>query len=111
MAGKALTVSSTLQCPHGGQVMISSGNAGIEAAGASLATASDQFTISGCPFQLPGPTPSPCVSVMWTLPDTRVRVNRAPTLSESSVGLCLSAAGAPQGTVLVVNTQQKAATR
>ena len=107
MAGKSITINSTLQCPHGGSVQIISANIRTKAEGAFMATANDTFTITGCPFQLPGPTPSPCVTVQWIVPDTRVKVNGSPTISQSSVGLCLSAAQLPQGPVMIANTQQK----
>lgn len=105
MSGFSLNQASTLMCPHGGTLVATPSNPTIGFGRAPVVTQSDPFTIVGCPFTLPGPTPSPCVRVQWTVPDTRVRVNGSPTLSQSSVGLCLSAAGAPQGTVIVASTQ------
>jgi hypothetical protein len=87
-------------------VQIVSTNTKTQADGAFMATASDTFTITGCSFML-GPVPSPCVTVRWLVPDTRVKVNGNPTLSRSSAGLCLSAAQVPQGPVAVANTQTK----
>jgi hypothetical protein len=107
MAGHSLNINSTLLCPHGGTVQIISSNTRTKADGAFVATVSDTFIISGCPFQSPVPTPSPCVTVRWLVPDSRVKVNGNLTLSRSSVGLCLSAAQIPQGPVMVVNTQPK----
>jgi hypothetical protein len=101
--GKTLSSASRLQCPHGGQVTIVSTSQA--KAGAALATTADIFTIAGCAFQLPGPTPSPCVRVQWLVPDLVVKCGGNPTVSDSSVGLCLAATGAPQGTVAVVQTQ------
>lgn len=100
MSGFALTTTSTLLCPHGGTVAVVSKSTS-SAGGAPLATASDVFTVAGCPYQ------TPCVTVQWLLPDTRTTVQGGPTLSQSSVGLCLNAAGAPQGAVAVVNTQSR----
>lgn len=111
MAGASLTATSRLQCPHGGQVQIVPADTRSRAGGAPLATASGQFLVTGCPFQLPGPTPSPCVQVIWQVPDTRVRAGGGFTLSQSSVGLCMSAAGAPQGPVVIVSTQTRTQTR
>jgi hypothetical protein len=112
MAGHSLTTASQLQCPHGGTVMIVSSNVRSRM-GASLALATDQFIISGCPFQIPAtpPIPSPCVTVQWMLPDQRVKVSGNPTLSQASVGICLSAAQIPQGPVSVVNTQTRGQTQ
>lgn len=107
MSGNTLNVSSTLMCPHGGTVQIISSNTRVKAGGAFAALATDTFIVSGCPFQIPAvvPIPSPCVLVQWIVPDARSRVNGNFTLSQSSVGLCMSATGIPQGTVLVANTQ------
>jgi hypothetical protein len=105
MSGNTLTISATLQCPHGGTVQIVPGSPRIKVDGISAALATDAFTISGCPFQLPGPIPSPCVIVQWLVTDLRVKAGGAATLSQSSVGICLSAAHVPQGPVVIVNTQ------
>jgi hypothetical protein len=107
MAGGALTTMSSLMCPHGGTVTIISSNARVSGGGAPLALATDTFTIAGCPFQIPTavPIPSPCVSVQWVVTDMRSTVNGAPTLSASSVGLCLAATQVPQGNVVVAATQ------
>lgn len=113
MAGHSVTVAATLQCPHGGTVQIVSANTHARADGAFLATASDTFTIAGCPFQIPAtpPIPSPCVRVQWLVPDMQVTVGGNPTISRSSAGLCLSAAGVPQGPVSVAATQARAQSR
>jgi hypothetical protein len=108
MAGHSPNVSSVLRCPHGGTVQITSSNAKTSAAGALMAGATDTFVVSGCPFQIPAvvPIPSPCVQVLWLVPDFRLRiVGGTPTLSKSDAGLCLSAAGIPQGPVTVDSTQ------
>jgi hypothetical protein len=109
MSGNSITTTATLQCPHGGTVQIISANTRVKADGAFMATATDTFTVSGCPFQLPTtpPTPSPCITVKWIVTDTRVKANNAQTLSKSSSGICLSAAQLPQGPPTIVNTQTK----
>jgi hypothetical protein len=111
MAGHTLNINSTLQCPHGGAVQIISANARVKADSAFAALATDQYVISGCPFQIPvgtGTVPSPCLIVQWIVTDMRVTVNGTPTLSRSSVGLCLSALQVPQGPVVIANTQGRA---
>ena len=111
MAGQSLNVNSTLQCPHGGSVRIISTNVRVKVDDAYAALATDQFIVSGCPFQIPvgtGTVPSPCLTVRWTLTDLRVKVNSAATLGQGSVGLCLNAQQAPQGPVTIVNTQLRA---
>jgi hypothetical protein len=99
-------------CPHGGKVQAVSSNTKVSAgSGAYVLRISDTFTVAGCPFQLPVPTPSPCVRVQWIVADMRVKVDQQQTLSEGSVGLCFSALQAPQGKVIVVNTQMKASSQ
>lgn len=108
MAGHSPNLSSILRCPHGGTVQIASSNAKTSIAGAFMAGATDTFTIAGCPFQIPAvvPIPSPCVQVLWLVPDFRVHiVGGTPTLSQSDAGLCLSAVGIPQGPVVIDQTQ------
>jgi hypothetical protein len=111
MAGNSITTMTALACPHGGTVAIVSTNAQVAAGGAPLARATDTFTISGCPFQIPvgvGTVPSPCVRVQWILADLRDKTNGSLGLSQGSVGLCLAATQVPQGPVSVVATQPKA---
>lgn len=110
MAGNTLNVNSSLQCPHGGSVQITSANTRVKVDNAYAALATDQFIISGCPFQIPigtGTKPSPCVTVQWLVTDMRTKVNSTPTLSKSSAGLCLTAEQIPQGPVTIANTQTK----
>jgi hypothetical protein len=111
MPGKALTTGSTLMCPHGGTVTIVSANPRASIDGMTMVTRSDTFTIAGCAFQLPGPAPSPCLSVEWVASDTQVKIQGAETLSTGSTGLCKAGTGAPQGTVIIANTQPKLSTR
>ena len=101
----ALTTASTLQCPHGGTVTIVSANGRATAGGVPLALATDSFIVAGCAFTIPPGVPSPCVKVQWIVSDLRNGVAGAPTLSQSSVGLCLAATQAPQGPVVIVSTQ------
>lgn len=106
MSGFSVDANATLQCPHGGQVQISSANTKTKAGGAAMALSNDTFMISGCPFLI-GTVASPCLQVQWVLTDLRVKVNGTPVLSRSSVGLCVNAASAPQGPVTIVSTQTK----
>lgn len=101
-----LTAASTMTCPHGGTVLASPGSTRASA-GAPILRVSDTTTIAGCPFVL-GNVPSPCVTVQWTAPAGRVRAGGDPALTQASVGLCLAATQAPQGTVLIAATQARA---
>jgi hypothetical protein len=102
--GNLLTTSSMMMCPHGGTVTAISANVRVMAIGDPLVRASDTFLIAGCAFVL-GVTPHPCVQVQWVLPDARSQVESNFTLSEDSLGLCVAADQAVQGTVLINFTQ------
>ncbi|MBM4318416.1 MAG: hypothetical protein FJ125_00280 [Deltaproteobacteria bacterium] len=106
--GAFLTTASTLQCPHGGSVQLSSSNTRALADGAAILRAGDTFTISGCPFMI-GSSSHPCVRVQWVVTAQRNQAAGDRALTEDSVGLCLAADSAPQGTVIVASTQRKAA--
>jgi hypothetical protein len=101
-----LTTSSTMMCPHGGTVTAVPGQ--VQAvADSPVLRMSDTCTIAGCAFA-PGGVPSPCVTVQWVVGATQVQVGGDFVLNESSVGLCLAATQAPQGTVLIASTQTSA---
>jgi hypothetical protein len=113
MTGKSLNLNSTLECPHGGKVVITSTNVQTSGGSAKLVTNTDQFKIVGCPFQIPTtpPIPSPCISILWLIADGQVRVKGSFTLGQSSIGLCLSSLQIPQGAVVIKNTQTDVASR
>jgi hypothetical protein len=104
-----LTTASVLMCPHGGSVSAITSNTHSNAGGAPLVGMSDTFLIAGCPFTLPGtpPIPSPCLTVQWLVGNTSSQIAGDYTLSEASTGLCLAATQAPQGSVIIANTQQQ----
>lgn len=110
MGAPLLTQASTLQCPHGGTVTIAGAQPRARA-GAPVCSPAASFTIVGCPFQIPAvvPIPSPCVTVLWLKTDARVKLGGVPSLSAASAGLCIGATGAPQGPVVVVAAQPRAA--
>jgi hypothetical protein len=105
--GALLTTSSTLQCPHGGPVQALSSNTRAKAGGDFLVRSSDTFTIAGCTFA-PGGAAHPCVRVQWVATALRGTVLGDALLTTDSVGLCLAADNAPQGTVLILATQPRA---
>jgi hypothetical protein len=71
--------------------------------GMPVATLADQFLVAGCVFTIP--PPQPCLLVQWLTPATRVLVNGSPPITQSSVGLAISATGVPQGPPIVASTQ------
>jgi hypothetical protein len=103
-----LTTSSVLMCPHGGRVTATTSNSGAKA-GDFLVRKSDTFTITGCPFTLPNGSAHPCVRVEWVKATLRCKAAGDYLLNQDSVGLCLAADQAPQGTVLIQSTQTRAA--
>jgi hypothetical protein len=98
-----LTVSSTMMCPHGGTVIAVPAQSQATA-GSPVLTMSATCTIAGCPFVI-GVVPSPCVTVQWVQGTTKVQAGGDLALNQSSVGLCLAATQAPQGTALIIATQ------
>jgi hypothetical protein len=106
MAG-LITTGAMMMCPHGGAVQGTPLSRHVQAGGTPLLTASDMFVIAGCPFVV-GLVPHPCVSVRWVRPAAHSTASGNPTLTMESVGLCVAADQAVQGTVLISFTQQSA---
>jgi hypothetical protein len=101
-----LTSASTVTCPHGGMAQLLTTNTVALIDGAPALLQTDVHPIVGCPF-----TPvsySPCVTIRWVTAATQTLVQNVPVLLQNSVGLCLNAAQAPQGTAIVMQVQQKA---
>ncbi len=64
----------------------------------------DQILINGCAFMM-GMVPSPCMRVQWINGSVRVKVDGQPVVLDNTVGHCVSAAGALQGSVTITNRQ------
>ena len=110
MPGYVVTTSSSAICTHGAQVAIISSNTRVMVAGSPVAVLNDQFTVTGCPFQVPvgaGTKPQPCIKIQWIAPAVRVRVGGQPVILQTSSGICLSAEQIPQGPPTVVATQPR----
>jgi hypothetical protein len=105
-----LTASDVMMCPHGGLVSISALQATAKAA-AAIVRPGDVFTVAGCALNVSG-APHPCVIVEWQSPATRVKAgdrgSAAFVLTTASIGLCKAGDQAPQGTVLIQQTQTRA---
>jgi hypothetical protein len=106
MGARILQLGCNIRCPHGGTASFQSTNRQVKVGGYALLS-TDVYSIAACPFQLPGPTPHPCVSIRWLNPAIRVRVDHKPVLLESSTGLCLAADGVPQGNAIVTGVQTR----
>jgi hypothetical protein len=101
-----LTTNSVMMCPHGGQVQAISTNTRAQASSGFLLRSSDTFMIAGCPFII-ALVPHPCMQVQWVQPATGSKAVSDFTLTEASVGLCVAADMAPQGTVLISMAQPR----
>lgn len=102
-----LTTTSTVMCPHSGLANLTTSNTLWLVAGAPVLLITDLHTVSGCSFA-PGSVPTPCLMIRWVTAATQTNVFGIPVLLQTSVGLCLNAAQAPQGTAIVVQTQTQA---
>jgi hypothetical protein len=107
MPGYILTTSSQIKCMHGGSVILSTANTKLNVDNSPALLESDVHSIAGCPFTLPGPKPSPCIKVEWTLGAAMCKNNGTKVLVQSSIGKCSSPEGAPQGIAIVSQTQTK----
>jgi hypothetical protein len=107
MPGKVLTTGSTVQCPHGGQATLSTANTKVSTMAGKVLLESDIHKVAGCSFMI-GNKPSPCMRIEWKAGATKSKANQTGLLVESSIGLCYSAEGAPQGPATIVMADQKA---
>lgn len=106
MGAGILQMGCQIQCPHGGMATVTPSNTRVKVGGGFALLANDVMIISGCPFMI-GNTPSPCLTIQWVTKATRVKVLGQPVLLETSVGLCKSPTGAPQGTAIISGVQTK----
>lgn len=103
MAAFLLTDGATITCPHAAQTNIISSNGRVKAGGQAVATLSDTYLVSGCPF-VPV-KPQPCLTIRWFVTATRIKVNGQPVLLQNSTGLCFSPEQIPNGPPNIVSTQ------
>jgi len=95
-----ITMASQVQCTHGGTAVLVTTNALLTAAGSPVMLASDITLVAGCPF-VAGTVPSPCLTIQWSGEAIHLKVNGVGVLTETSIGKCMNAAGAPQGVAIV----------
>jgi hypothetical protein len=101
-----LTAASTIQCTHGGSATVSPSQTDAMADGSPILNENDVHQVAGCTFNVSG-SPSPCVTIAWSMGSAKVTAAGSPVLTRSSVGQCKSGAGAVQGMAIVANTQTK----
>ena len=102
---KLLNTSTSMMCPHGGTVQAISSNTRARAGGDFILRSTDTFTIAGCPLNIAGAL-HPCIQARWVQTALRSKAVNNPTLTDESVGLCVAADQAVQGTVQITVTQQ-----
>ncbi len=106
MPGELAHVNALIQCPHFAMGQVITNNVRVKVSGQFVALQSDQCTIAGCPFTT-GSNPSPCTTVKWLVPATRIKVMGQPVLLKDSGGLCQNPAQAPQGAPEIKATQPR----
>lgn len=104
MAGTVLTIESRIQCPHGGQALLSTSDERVMAESPALIE-TDVHAVLGCPFVV-GTSYVPCVTIEWSVGASRVQAVGKAVLTKTSVGKCLNASHVSQGVAVVVSTQQ-----
>lgn len=104
--GFLLDAGATITCPHAGTAKVTPRATRVSLGGQPPLLVDDVVTITGCSLNISG-APSPCLQVQWLLPAMRVKVESSAVLLDSSVGLCVNAASAPQGTALVTGFQTR----
>ena len=108
MPGFILTTGSQIKCMHGGTAILTTSNTKMMVDNMLALLETDVHSVAGCPFTLPGPKPSPCIRIEWTLGAMMCKCDGTKVLIQTSVGKCISAEGATQGVALIVQTQMKA---
>jgi hypothetical protein len=108
MAAYALDGKTEMKCPHGGKVTVKPKEQRVTLRDEAVFVM-DDFSppapaISGCNFNISG-SPSPCMQLKWLMPAQKVEIDGSPVLTSRSVGLCISAAQAPQGKAIVTGFQ------
>jgi hypothetical protein len=95
-------------CTHGGSAVLTTSNAKLLVGQMPALLQTDVHSVAGCPFQIPfgvGTKPSPCIRIQWMSGSTRLTVGGVGVLVQSSVGICFSPEGIPQGTAIIAATQ------
>ena len=95
-------------CMHGGSAVLTTANTKMMVDNAPALLESDVHSVAGCIFTLPGPKPSPCIKIEWTMGAVMCKSNGTPVLIQTSIGKCISAEGATQGLAIIAQTQMKA---
>ena len=96
---------------HGGSATLQTSNTKVSAGGGDVLLETDVHKVAGCFFTLPGGKFSPCKTIRWSAGSTSCTVDGIPVLIKTSVGIGYSPESAPQGKVIITNTQMKVSAR
>jgi hypothetical protein len=104
MPGFLMHLAVGISCTHAAPAANVPTQARVLVSGQAVATMSDKFTVTGCPFQIPigtGTKPQPCVTIQWAMPSTRVLIGGKPAMLQpapgAGSGVCQSVEQIPQG--------------
>lgn len=97
MPGLAVTQGASVMCMHGGQAQPTMPLPRVRLSSQMAIGQATPYMVAGCPFTLPGPAPSPCVTAMWTTFALRVRSGGIPLVLMDSSAVCV-----PNGTGLMI---------
>lgn len=101
-----LHMGATVLCSHGGQGSPTSVSSRVRVDGQPAAKISTSWTVAGCPFTTPEPAPKPCVTIQFTTPAGRVRIEGEPAVLSTASGICTGPLGV-QGAPNVVQQQMR----
>ena len=105
MSGFTLHANAGCQCTHAAPATIKPAQARVLVSEQLVATMASQIVVAGCTFQ------TPCTTVRWLMPSTRVLVDGERVLllpaSMPAPAVCLSAVPASQGPPIVGAVQHR----
>jgi hypothetical protein len=114
MPGMLLHVGALVQCFHAAPATTTPTQTRVLVSGQPVATAANLFTVTGCPFTIPGtpPKPQPCVRIQWSMLATKVLAGGQPVVLQpgpgTGAGICFSVEQIPQGPPTVSQMQLRA---
>lgn len=100
MPGNPITLASTLQCAHGGQIKVTQGDARVLIAGSPVVTVGATGLVSGCPLPQSAPFDQ---TVTWTAGTSRVLASGKPLALDTTP----TPTAATQSPLVVVVNQEK----
>lgn len=95
MPGPILHLGATVTCSHGGQAIPTAPSARVLLSGQPAVAQTSPWTVAGCPF-VPTSGNGPCVNGTFIVAATRVLIDGAPAVLQSSTSICQ-----PTGTPLL----------